>query len=92
MNRVNQRTLGGDVAGFVVITLPQGIELPAGDCGKFTVAETHQRELGQKATSQAVRHAGVASDGFPVWFHRFTPSLFGTGQRPVIEDMADNLI
>jgi hypothetical protein len=50
MNRANQRTLGGDVAGFVVITLPQGIELPARDCGKFTVAEMHQRELGQKAT------------------------------------------
>jgi len=46
--------MGGDVAGFVVITLPQGIELLAGDCGKFTVAETHQRELGQNPTSRVV--------------------------------------
>jgi hypothetical protein len=58
MNRLNQRTLDGDVAGSVVITLPQGIELPAGDCGKFTVAETHQRELGQKRTFPAVQRGG----------------------------------
>ncbi len=57
--------MGGDVAGFVVITLLQGIELAAGDCGKFTVAEARQRELGQTPTIQSNRSS---RDSHSPWF------------------------